>query len=111
VSFGGDRQGQREHGTAAFAWVDLDPAAVGLGGGGDEGRTVAVGRKNWMFAGSAEGGHRAATIYSLVCTCGLLGIEPWAYLKDVLQKLAEGVDPAQLTPRIWKAARQQPPTA
>jgi len=74
-------------------------------------RTVAVGRKNWMFAGSAEGGHRAATIYSLVCTCGLLGLEPWAYLKDVLQKIAEGIDPAQLTPRIWKAALHQPSTA
>jgi hypothetical protein len=57
-------------------------------------RCVAVGRKNWLFAGSEEGGHRAAAIYSLVCTCSLLGIEPWAYLKDVLQKLAEGADPA-----------------
>jgi hypothetical protein len=68
-------------------------------------RTVAVGRKNWMFAGSADGARRAATIYSLVCTCGLLGIEPWAYLKDVLQRLAERADPASLTPRLWKAAR------
>lgn len=68
-------------------------------------RTVAVGRKNWMFAGSAEGAARAATIYSLICTCSLLGIEPWAYLKDVLQRLAERQDPAQLTPRLWKAAR------
>jgi transposase len=68
-------------------------------------RTVAVGRKNWMFAGSAEGGRRAATIYSIICTCGLLGIEPWAYLKDVLQRLAEGADPASLTPRLWTAAR------
>ena len=72
-------------------------------------RTVAVGRKNWMFAGSAEGAKRAATIYSLVCTCGLLGVEPWAYLKDVLQRIAEGEDPAQLTPRLWKAARSRAP--
>lgn len=68
-------------------------------------RCVAIGRKNWLFAGSEEGGHRAAAIYSLVCTCSLIGIEPWAYLKDVLQKIAEGVDPATLTPRLWKAAR------
>ena len=68
-------------------------------------RTVAVGRKNWMFAGSAEGGRRAAIVYSIVCTCALLGIEPWAYLKDVLQKLAEGCDPSVLTPRLWLAAR------
>ena len=56
--------------------------------------------ENWMFAGSAEGARRAATAYSLVCSCGLFGIEPWAYLKDVLQKVAEGVDPAKLTPRL-----------
>jgi transposase len=68
-------------------------------------RCVAVGRKNWLFAGSDEGGHRAAAIYSLVCACGLLGIEPWAYLKDVLQRIAEGADPAPLTPRLWKAAQ------
>ena len=68
-------------------------------------RTIAVGRKNWMFAGSAEGGRRAAIIYSIVCTCSLMGIEPWAYLKDALQQLAEGADPATLTPRLWSAAR------
>jgi AcrR family transcriptional regulator len=67
-------------------------------------RSVAVGRKNWMFAGSAAGARRAATIYSLVNTCGLLGIEPWACLKDVLQRIAEGADAATLTPRLWKSA-------
>jgi hypothetical protein len=67
-------------------------------------RSVAVGRKNWMFAGSAAGARRAATIYSLVNTCGLLGIEPWAYLKDVLQRISEGADAATLTPRLWKSA-------
>ena len=70
-------------------------------------RCVAVGRKNWLFARSDEGGHRAAAIYPLVCTCGLTGIEPWAYLKDVLQRIAEGCDPAALTPRLWKAARSE----
>jgi len=70
-------------------------------------RSVAVGRKNWMFAGSAEGGTRAAILYSLIGTCGLLGVEPWAYLKDVLQRISAGEDPAMLTPRLWKAARTQ----
>jgi hypothetical protein len=68
-------------------------------------RGVAVGRKNWMFAGSAAGGTRAAILYSLIGTCGLLGVEPWAYLKDVLQRIAEGEAPTGLTPRLWKAAR------
>jgi transposase len=70
-------------------------------------RTGAVGRKNWMFAGSAERGRRAAIIYSLVCTCGLLGIEPWAYLKDVLQRLAEASSLRFSMPRVWSAARSQ----
>ena len=68
-------------------------------------RPFTIGRKNWMFAGSPEGGHRAATIYSIVCTCGLLGVEPGAYLKDVLQRLAEGADATLLTPRLWLASR------
>ena len=58
-----------------------------------------------MFAGSAEGGTRAAILYSLIGTCGLLGVEPWAYLKDVMQRIAAGEDPARLTPRLWKTAR------
>lgn len=50
-------------------------------------RGVAVGRKNWLFAGSEDGGKRAATIYSLIGTRKLLGIEPFAYLRDVLERL------------------------
>jgi transposase len=41
-------------------------------------RVVAVRRKNWMFAGSDAGAFRAATIYSLVCTRSLIGVEPWS---------------------------------
>ena len=74
-------------------------------------RSVAVGRKNWMFAGSAAGARRAATIYSLVNSCGLLGIEPWAYLKEVLQRIAEGADAATLTPRLWRSAAERAPTS
>jgi hypothetical protein len=57
-------------------------------------QVVAVGRKNWMFAGSDAGACRVATIYSLVCTCSLLGVEPNAYLEDVLQRIVEGDHPA-----------------
>lgn len=69
-------------------------------------RPVAVGRKNWLFAGSAEGGKRAAILYSIIGSCALQGVEPWAYLKDVLQRLADGEKPESLTPRLWKSARQ-----
>jgi len=74
-------------------------------------RNVAVGRKNWLFAGSDEGGRRAAILYSLICTCALQGIEPWAYLKDVLQRIANGESPANLTPRVWNASHTQPVAA
>ena len=74
-------------------------------------RGVAVGRKNWLFAGSDEGGKRAAILYSLICTCSLQSIEPWAYLKDVLQRLAAGEKPDALTPRLWLAQRALPAVA
>ena len=52
-------------------------------------RGVALGRKNWLFAGSDSGGARAAAIYSLVETCKLGGIDPFAYLRDVLGHIAD----------------------
>jgi hypothetical protein len=69
-------------------------------------RRVAIGRKNWMFAGSDEGGHRAAIIYSVVASCAVLKIDPYAYLRDVLQRLPSCLpaDLKTLTPKAWKAA-------
>lgn len=52
-------------------------------------RTVALGRKNYLFAGSDAGGERAATIYSLIGTAKLNGIDPEAYLRDVLTRIAD----------------------
>ena len=52
-------------------------------------RGVALGRKNWLFAGSDSGGERAAVVYSLIETCKLNGIDPEAYLRDVLTRIAE----------------------
>jgi transposase len=51
-------------------------------------RTVAIGRKNWLFAGSNEGAERAAVIYSLVASCKLHGIDPFAYLRYVLDRVS-----------------------
>ncbi|MGY3233201.1 hypothetical protein ACVMAJ_000091 [Bradyrhizobium sp. USDA 4448] len=50
-------------------------------------RAVAVGRKNWTFAGSDEGGRRSAAIYTLVATCKLNDIDPQAWLADVLARI------------------------
>src|SRR5204862_6389566 len=52
-------------------------------------RCIAVGRKNWTFAGSDEGGHRAAAIYTLIETAKLNDIDPQAWLADVLDRLAD----------------------
>jgi len=52
-------------------------------------RPLALGRKNWMFAGSDLGGQRAATIYSLIETCKLNNINPYHYLQDVLSRIAD----------------------
>lgn len=67
-------------------------------------RMVAVGRKNWLFVGHDNGGHRAAIIYSLVASCKLCGIDPFAYLRDVLERISTHPASriAELLPRNWK---------
>ncbi len=50
-------------------------------------RGIAVGRRNWTFAGSDAGGRRAAAIYTLIETCKLNGVDPRAWLADVLARL------------------------
>ena len=52
-------------------------------------RRVAIGDKNWLFAGSEAGGKRAAILYSLTATCQQLGLDPFTYLRDVLARLPE----------------------
>jgi transposase len=53
-------------------------------------RTIALGRKNYLFAGSNAGGERAAAIYTLIQTAKLNGINPGTYLRDTLAKIADG---------------------
>jgi hypothetical protein len=52
-------------------------------------RTVALGRKNYLFAGSDAGGERAAAIYSLIGSAKLNGIDPEAYLRFVIERIAD----------------------
>ena len=50
---------------------------------------MALGRKNYLFAGSDRGGESAAAIYSLIGTAKLNGIDPESYLRNVLSRIAE----------------------
>jgi hypothetical protein len=52
-------------------------------------RAIALGRKNYLFCGSDAGGERAAAIYSLIGTAKLNGIDPEAYLRHVLERVAD----------------------
>ncbi len=52
-------------------------------------RAVALGRKNYLFAGSDHGGERAAAIYSLIGSAKLNGLDPEAYLREVLSRIAD----------------------
>jgi transposase len=52
-------------------------------------RCIAVGRKNWTFAGSDAGGHRAAAFYTLIQTCTLNDVDPRAWLADILKRLPD----------------------
>ena len=62
--------------------IDNNPAERSL-------RAVALGRKNYLFAGSDIGGERAAAFYSLIGTAKLNGLDPEAYLRAVLERIAE----------------------
>lgn len=66
-------------------------------------RPIALGRKNWLFAGSQNAGERAAVIMSLIATAKANGHEPYAYLKDVLTRLPTHPDRriAELLPHRW----------
>ncbi len=69
-------------------------------------RPVALGRSNWMFAGSLRAGQRAANIMTLVQSAKLNGHDPYLYLKDVLERLP--IQPAsrlkELLPHCWTLA-------
>jgi transposase len=72
-------------------------------------KRIAIGRKNWLFFGTENGGATAAVLLSFTTTCQRLGVEPWAYLQDVFTRLpatpADQLD--TLLPDRWAAARSE----
>jgi transposase len=69
-------------------------------------RPLAVGRKNWLFVGSQQAGERAAVMLSLIESAKLSGHDPWAYLKDVFERLPtlKNRDLELLLPHNWRPA-------
>ncbi|HEV8072797.1 MAG TPA: transposase, partial [Opitutaceae bacterium] len=71
-------------------------------------RAIAIGRRNWTFAGSDEGGRRAAALYTLIATAKLNDVDPQAWLADVLARMLDY--PAKrigdLLPWNWHAERR-----
>ena len=76
-------------------------------------RGVCVGRRNYLFYGSDGGGKRAAILYSFIASCKRHGVDPFAYLRDILSRLPSHSiqDLEALFPKNWKAAQAQPQSA
>lgn len=66
-------------------------------------RPIALGRKNWMFIGGEEAGWTSAVIYTIVQSCKNHGIDPYAYLNEVLERLPSMTNQQihAITPRVW----------
>jgi transposase len=75
-------------------------------------RRVAIGRNNWTFAGSDEGGRRAAVLYSLLATCQRHQVDPYVYIKDVLERISShsANRVRDLLPDRWKELFGPKPT-
>ena len=70
-------------------------------------RGIAVGRNNWVFFGSDKGGRTAAVLRSFVASCQRAGIDPFAWFKDVLSRIADHpiTRLAELLPHNWNPAQ------
>jgi len=70
-------------------------------------RPTALGKKNWLFMGDADAGERGAILYTVIESCRRRGIDPYAYLKDVLTRLPNMTNHQvpEVTPAAWATAR------
>jgi transposase len=66
-------------------------------------RPTALGKKNWLFIGEAQAGDRSAIVYTVIGSCRRRGIDPYAYLKDVLTRLPRMTiqQVPEILPAVW----------
>ncbi|MEI6715942.1 MAG: IS66 family transposase [Verrucomicrobiota bacterium] len=71
-------------------------------------RPTAVGKKNWLFFGEADAGERSAIVYTIIESCRRRGIDPYAYLRDVLTRLPSMTNwqIKELVPEAWAKAQR-----
>ncbi|MCI0350201.1 MAG: IS66 family transposase [Acidobacteriales bacterium] len=71
-------------------------------------RPTAIGKKNWLFVGEADAGERGAILYTIVESCRRRGIDPYAYLRDVLTRLPQMTNwqIKEVTPEAWAKAQK-----
>ncbi len=84
--------------------IDDNPVERGI-------RPAALGRKNWMFIGHPDAGWRMGVFYTLMANCALAKIDPWAWLRDALQRLPSLTnqdDLSSLLPLNWKPPVKEP---
>jgi hypothetical protein len=76
-------------------------------------RPTALGKKNWLFIGEAEAGERSAILYTIVECCRRRGLDPYAYLRDILTRLPSATNwqIAGLTPEAWARSTASLPLA
>lgn len=74
-------------------------------------RPTAIGKKNWLFIGQAEAGERSAIIYTVIESCRRRGINPYAYLREVLTRLPRMTNKQipEVTPQAWAKAQRTLP--
>ena len=94
----------RNHWAALKRYVEAGYLSIDNNGVEQLLRTIALGRKNWLHVGGDRGGRTAAILISIVQSCKLHRVEPWAYIRDVLDRVsthpARRID--ELLPDVWK---------
>jgi len=94
----------RSHWAALTRYLDFGFLSIDNNAAERALRPVAVGRKNWLHLGSDKGGRTAAVLMSLVQSCRALKVEPFAYLRDILERVSTHPASriAELLPDAWK---------
>ena len=66
-------------------------------------RPTAIGKKNWLFIGDAQAGQRSAIIYTVIESCRRRGLDPYAYLREVLTRLPNMTNRQipEIIPAVW----------